>query len=67
MALQVSHGQHRARLHSWKTKRGKTYVHNPTVDVPKFLQAEESCAMSRVIECVGLPLNELLWHESIPG
>jgi hypothetical protein len=32
----------------------QTYVHNPTVDVSEFLQSEESCTMSRVIEGEGL-------------
>jgi hypothetical protein len=30
------------------------YIHNPAVDVTEFLEAEEPCAMGRIIECVGL-------------
>ena len=31
-----------------------SYIHDPAIDVPKFLEAEQSSAMSAVIEDVAL-------------
>ena len=41
-------------------EKGVTYVHDPTVDVAKFLEAEQPRAMSRVIECEALQ-NQLAY------
>lgn len=37
--------------------RGMTYIHDPTVDVSKLLEAKQPRSMSRVIEGVGLNLQ----------
>ena len=40
---------------------GFTYVHNTAIDVAKFLESEEPCAMCRVIEGERLHGIMLIW------